>query len=69
MCVFAFKAVGCHLKSSGAAQSALNPAGRREGGLESGEGQNKSTLMSGTKLESGREEVGHCAFVCLFLTS
>ncbi len=28
--MFAFKAVGCHLKSTGAAQSALNPAGRRE---------------------------------------
>ncbi|KAA8583948.1 hypothetical protein FQN60_015156 [Etheostoma spectabile] len=37
--------------------------GRREGGLESGVGQNKSTLMSDTKLESGREEVGHCAVV------
>lgn len=65
-----FKAVGCHWKSTGAAQSALNLAGSREGGLESGEGQKKkSTPMSDTKLESGREELGHWAVVCLFLNS
>lgn len=70
VCVFAFKAVGCHLKSTGTAQSALNSAGRRERGLESGEGQKKkSTPMSDTKLVSGRKEVGRCAVVCLFLTS
>lgn len=65
VCVFVFEAVGCHLKSTGAVQSALNPAGRREGGLESGEGQKKkSNPVSDTKLKSGREELG-CWAVCL----
>lgn len=57
-----FKIVVCHLKSAGAAQSALNLAGGREG-LESGEGRKKSTLMSDTKQESGKEKVGHSAAV------
>lgn len=64
-CVFVFIAVGCHLKSGGASQSALNPAGWREGGLESGEGRNKSTPKSDSNLGRGRAEVGCCAFVCL----
>lgn len=68
VCVFAFEAVGCHLKFTGAVQSALNPAGRRKGGLESGEGQKKkSNPMSDTKLKSGREELGCWAVVCLDL--
>lgn len=66
--MFVFKTVGCHLKSTGAAQSALNLAGRR-GGRESGEGKKKSAPMSDTKQKSGREEVGHRPVVCLFLTS
>ena len=57
---------GCHLKCTGAAQS----AGRRGRGVESGEGQKKkSAPVSDTKLQSGREEVGRWAVVCLFLTS
>lgn len=66
--MFVFEAVGCHLKSIGAVQCALNPAGRREGGLESGEGQKKkSNPMSDTKLKSGREELGCWAVVCFEL--
>ncbi|KAJ4948149.1 hypothetical protein JOQ06_019689, partial [Pogonophryne albipinna] len=52
-CVFVFIAVGCHLKSGEASQSALNPAGWREGGLESGEGRNKSTPKSDSNLGRG----------------
>lgn len=58
------------MKSAGAVRRALNPAGRREKEPGSGEGQRKkSTPMSDSKLKSGREELGHWAFVCLFLNS
>lgn len=64
--MLAFKAVGCHLKSTGAPESALNPAGRREGRLESGEGKKKSSPMSDTRLESEKGGAGMMC-CCLFV--
>lgn len=57
MCVFVFKRAGCHLKSTEAAQSALNLAVMN---IKSGEGKKKSAPTSDP------EQTLCCFFVCFW---
>lgn len=66
-CVFVFKPVGCHLKSTGAVQSALNPAGRRgkrtrvRGGPD--EEKHHHFRHQTGKRKGGAGTLGFCLFV------